>query len=67
MNIGLIISEERTKANLSRKKLATLAGCTERAIIYWENGTRSISLENADKIFRALGKPLTIGAKNHEQ
>lgn len=68
MNIGLIISTERIKNNLSREKLAKKVGCTSRAIEYWENGKRNISLENADKIFKALGTTLTIGnIKKHEQ
>lgn len=61
MNIGLMISEERVKNNLSRKKLAEKIGCTSRAIEYWESGKRSISLENADKIFKALNMKITIG------
>ncbi|WP_455799908.1 helix-turn-helix domain-containing protein [Clostridium butyricum] len=28
---------------------------------YWESGKRSISLENADKIFKALNIRITIG------
>lgn len=67
MNIGATIAAERTKANLSTKKLAEAAGCSPRAIEYWESGKRKISLENADKIFKALGKTLTIGVKNNEQ
>lgn len=67
MNIGLMIATERTKANLSREKLAQAAGCTSRAIEYWESGKRGISLEYADKVFKALGKTITIGAKNNEQ
>ena len=61
MNIGLMISKERVKNNLSRKKLAEKIGCTSRAIAYWESGKRSISLENADKIFKALNIRITIG------
>lgn len=67
MNIGLMIATERTKANISREKLAQAAGCTSRAIEYWENGKRKISLENADKVFKALGKTITIGMENYEQ
>ncbi|MFT8352805.1 helix-turn-helix transcriptional regulator [Clostridium saccharoperbutylacetonicum] len=67
MDIGVMISRERTKANLSTKKLAEVAGCSSRAIEYWESGKRKISLENADKIFKALGKTLTIGVKKNEQ
>lgn len=61
MNIGLMIAIERTKQNLSTKKLAELVGCSSRAIEYWESGKRSISLENADKIFKALNMKITIG------
>lgn len=67
MNIGAMISAERTKANLSTKKLSEAAGCSSRAIEYWESGKRKISLENSDNIFRALGKALTIGVKNNKQ
>lgn len=67
MNICLMIATERTNANLSTKKLAELVGCSSRAIEYWESGKRNISLENADKIFKVLGKTVTIGAKNNEQ
>lgn len=67
MKIGKIIEKERIKSNISRSKLAEMIGCTSRAIDYWENGKRSISLENADKIFKALGKTITIGAKNDKQ
>lgn len=61
MNIGLMISTERIKNNLSREKLAQKVGCTSRAIEYWESGKRSISLDNADKIFKALNVKITIG------
>ena len=67
MKIGAIIEKERTKSNISKSKLAEKVGCTSRAIDYWENGERSISFENADKIFKALGKTITIGAENNEQ
>ncbi|WP_315074126.1 helix-turn-helix transcriptional regulator [uncultured Clostridium sp.] len=67
MDIGLMIATERTKNNLSTKKLAEAVGCSSRAIEYWESGKRKISLENADKIFKALGKTLIIGVKNNEQ
>ena len=36
MGIGLMIAKERTKQNLSTKKLAEAAGCTSRAIEYWK-------------------------------
>jgi len=69
MNIGLMIATERTKNNISKAKFAETIGCTSRVIDYWKNGTRSISLENADKIFSALGATITIGngSKFNEQ
>ncbi|MBN1048724.1 helix-turn-helix domain-containing protein [Clostridium botulinum] len=67
MKIGEIIEKERIKSNISKSKLAEKVGCTSRSIDYWENGERSISFENADKILKALGKTITIGAKNNEQ
>lgn len=67
IKIGELIEKERIKNNISKAKLAEKVGCTSRAIDYWENGKRSISFENADKIFKALGKTIAIGAKNNEQ
>jgi transcriptional regulator with XRE-family HTH domain len=59
--VGLIIAQERTKKNMSKAKLAKLVGCTTRAIEYWESGNRSIGLDNANKVFNALGVTLKIG------
>lgn len=69
MKIGELIEKERIKSNISKAKLAEKIGCTSRAIDYWENGERSISLENADKIFKALGTAIVIGngSKLNEQ
>lgn len=53
--------EEREKQKMSQKELAERADVTRRAVIYWENGQMKPSLENADKIFRALGISVTIG------
>ena len=60
-NIGLIIAQERIKKNMSKAKLAKLVGCTTRAIEYWENGKRNMSLDYANKVFNALGVTLKIG------
>lgn len=61
MEYGSLIKEEREKQKMSQKELAERAGVTRRAVIYWENGQMKPSLENADKIFRALGISVTIG------
>lgn len=62
MKIDELIREERMKQKMSQKQLAEAAGVTTRAVVYWENGQRQISLENADKVFKALNVKVTIGA-----
>lgn len=61
MNFGNVIKNERIKQGISQKKLAEAAGVTTRAIIYWENGQRKISIENADRILKALDITIKIG------
>lgn len=61
MFFGKIIKEERIKQGMSQKKLAESAGVTTRALIYWENGQRQMSVENADKVFKALHISVKIG------
>lgn len=63
MNLGQILREERTKQGISQQKLAELSGVTKRAITYWEKGLRSMSVESADKVFRALHVSITIGER----
>lgn len=61
MNFGKILREERMKQGISQQKLAVAAGVTKRAIIYWESGERTMSIENADKVFKALNVTIKIG------
>lgn len=61
MELGKILEEERIKKGISRRRLAEMAGVTNRAIIYWENGEKSMSIESADKVFKVLGISVTIG------
>lgn len=58
-----ILRENRKQRGISQSELAKKAGFTKRAIQYWEKGEKSISLENADKLFKALGVQITIGTK----
>lgn len=58
---GKIIQKERVKQGITYRKLAELTGCTARSIQYWEQGQKSISLHNADKILKALGINMKIG------
>ena len=46
---------------ITKYALAKKTGFTYRAIVNWEQGKNSISLENADKLLKALGVELTIG------
>ncbi len=61
MEYSKLIKEERERQKMSQKELAERAGVTRRAVIYWENGQMKPSLENADRIFRALSISVTIG------
>lgn len=58
-----IILENRKKKNISQKQLAEKAGFTLRAIQYWEKGMKNISLENADKLLKALEIKIMIGCQ----
>lgn len=61
MNLGKILQEERKRQGFSQQKLAEVAGVTKRSIIYWENGTKMMTVESADKVFRALHVSVTLG------
>ncbi|MBP3927453.1 MAG: helix-turn-helix transcriptional regulator [Clostridium sp.] len=54
----------REKAGLTRKELAAMIGCSDRAVQYWEDGQREITLVNADALCRALSIELVIGKSN---
>lgn len=56
-----ILQNERKKKGVSQMELAKMTGFTVRAISYWETGKRNITLENADKVFKALHASIVIG------
>lgn len=58
-----ILLKSRKQKGFSQSELAKKSGFTKRAIQYWEKGEKSISLENADKLLKALGVQITIGTK----
>ena len=58
-----ILKSSREEKNITQHELACKTGLTERSIIYWEQGVKNISLQNADKLLKALGVELTIGGK----
>lgn len=61
MNLGKMMKEERIRQGLSQQALADAAGVTKRAIIYWESGTKKMTVESANKVFKALHISVTIG------
>lgn len=61
MNFGKYLKEERLKQGKTQKQIANSAGVTKRAIAYWENNERQMSVENADKVFKALHVSVVIG------
>ncbi len=61
MEYGKIIKEARRKQGMTQSDLAEAVGVTKRAVIYWEGGKRNISLEYADKVFKALHMSIQIG------
>lgn len=46
---------------MTQSQLAERAGTTLRAVQYWEQGKKNITLENADKLLKALGVEIKIG------
>lgn len=56
-----IIKTAREEKKLSQFQLAKRADTTTRAVQYWEQGNKNISLENADKLLKALDIEIKIG------
>lgn len=56
-----ILRKAREEKNITQLELAHRTGFTNRSIIFWEQGKKNISLENADKLLKALGIEITIG------
>lgn len=61
MNLEKILKDERIRQGMSQQTLAEIAGVTRRAIIYWESGEKSMSVDSADKVFKALRIAVTLG------
>ena len=60
-NFAKIIKKTREEKNITQSQLAERARTTTRAVQYWEQGKKNISVENADKLLKALGIEITIG------
>lgn len=63
MDYGKLLKEERNNKKMSQYQLAQEAGVTKRSIAYWESGTKKMSLESADKVFKALHVSVVIGER----
>ena len=62
--LSKILRKVREEKNITQSELARRTGFTNRSIIFWEQGKKNISLENADKLLKALGIEITIGGKH---
>ena len=62
VNFSEVIREERIKQGLSQRGLGKKAGCSGRIIGYWESGEKIPNIQLADKVLKALGIALTLGA-----
>ena len=52
-SFGNFLKNARESAEMTQKELAKKAGFSDRAISMWENGTREISLYNADRLLKS--------------
>lgn len=60
-NFGKIIRRSRESQGISQRELAQRANVSMRSIVFWEQGAINITLENADKLLKALGVEVKIG------
>ena len=58
---GELIRAERVKKGITQTELAKMSGFTREAINYWEHQNRAITLENADRLLKALNLEIKIG------
>ena len=60
-DFGEWLKAKRKAQKLTQRELAEKCGICRECICWWENGKNSPTLENADKLVKALGTSLTIG------
>lgn len=58
-----MLKKARESKHIGKSELARVSGFSRQAIHNWEKGIDSISLENADKLLKALGVEIKIGGK----
>lgn len=66
---GEFLTREREARGMTKTALAKRAGVTLRAVQYWEQGNKNISLENVAKLLDALDMKIIFvkkGGQEHE-
>lgn len=63
---GEVLRQAREAKGLTKTELAKRSGFTLRAVQYWEQGRKNITLENATRLLDALGLELVITEKGGE-
>ena len=58
-----IIFNEMKAQGYSYRKMANKVGCHHETFARWKEGKNNMTLEMADKVLRALGISVTIGAE----
>ena len=65
-HFGEFLKRVREAKGLTKTELAARSGFTLRAVQYWEQGRKNITLENAALLLDALGLELVITEKGGE-
>ena len=60
MNAAAIITSARTRARLSKRELARRVGTSPAAIVEYESGRRSPTIDSLDMILRVCGFDLAL-------
>lgn len=60
---GEQIKQLREAQGLTKTEVARRAGFTYRSVLYWEQGKKDITLENAAKLLDALGREMIFMVK----
>ena len=60
MNAAAIIASARTRARLSKRELARRVGTSPAAIVEYESGRRSPTIDSLDMILRVCGVDLAL-------
>ena len=67
MNSAAIITSARTRARLSKRELARRVGTSSAAIVEYESGRRSPTVDSLDHILRACGFDLAVDLVSREE